>query len=114
MQYTLENYRISRVYCIITRVRIKIYAILTPMNESSIIWKKWAKMLQRWGLQEITAVVLDAVKPLNILGAQVVYLVQPVFKQLAAKDHLEALANMLENPNQTQAFISLLETYHSD
>ena len=78
------------------------------------IWQNWVNVLHRWGLQEITAVVLDAVKPLNLLGAQVVYLGQPIFKQLVAKDHLEALANMLEDPTQTQAFISLLETHHSD
>ncbi len=94
------------------RVGIKIYAILTRMNETPQIWKNWVNTLHRWGLQEITAVVLDAIKPLNLLGAQVVYMGQPIFKQLVANDQLEAFASMLEDPTQTQAFISLLETTH--
>ncbi|MEN8171854.1 MAG: hypothetical protein ABFS03_03150 [Chloroflexota bacterium] len=65
-------------------------------------------MLHRWGLQEITAVVLDSLEPLNLLGAQLIYLGQPIFKQFGFNDHLEALANVLENPTQTQAFISTL------
>ena len=84
------------------------------MNDTPQIWQNWANMLHRWGLDEVTAIVLDAVKPLNLLGAQVVYLGQPIFKQIISNGHLEALANMLEDPTQTQAFISLLETHHSD
>lgn len=91
---------------------VKIYAILTPVNDTPQIWQTWANTLQRWGLQEITAIFLDAVRPLNLLGAQVVYLGQPIFRQLVANDHLEALAKILEDPTQTQAFISLLETTH--
>jgi len=78
------------------------------VNENPHIWQTWANLLHRWGLQEITAIVLDGVKPLNLLGAQVIYLGQPLFRQLVANDHLEALANVLEDPKQTQAFISLL------
>jgi hypothetical protein len=82
------------------------------MNETPQIWKNWVNNLHRWGLQEITAVVLDAIKPLNLLGAQAVYMGQPIFKQFVANDQLEAFASMLEDPRQTQAFISLLETTH--
>jgi len=78
------------------------------VNENPHIWQTWANMLHRWGLQEITAVILDVLEPLNFLGAQVIYLGQPIFKHLEANDHLEALANVLEDPKQTQAFISML------
>jgi hypothetical protein len=78
------------------------------MHDSKHIWQDWARILQRWGLQDIVASLLEAFGPLNLLGAQVVYLGQPLLGHLAPIDHLEALAHMLEDRADTQAFISIL------
>jgi hypothetical protein len=78
------------------------------MHDSKHIWQEWARILHHWGMQDLVASLLEAFGPLNLLGAQVVYLGQPLFGHLAANNHLEALAHMLEDRADTQAFISLL------
>jgi hypothetical protein len=72
------------------------------------IWQKWADNLHRWGVQDLVATLLEATGPLNLLGAQVVYLGQPLFNQVLPEDHLDALASVLEDPEETQAFTTLL------
>jgi hypothetical protein len=72
------------------------------------IWQNWADTLNRWGLGNLTATFLEALGPLSLFGAQVVYVGQPLFNPLLPEGHLDALADMLENPQETQAFISVL------
>ncbi|MEA3351401.1 MAG: hypothetical protein U9Q82_12325 [Chloroflexota bacterium] len=78
------------------------------MNSNQHIWQKWADALHRWRLSNLTGIVLESTGSLNLLGAQVVYLGQPLLSQFLPKDHLNALAEVLENPEQTQAFIVFL------
>ena len=78
------------------------------MDTNQHIWKIWADKLHRWGMLDFAASLLDATGPLNLLGAQVVYLGQPLFDQVLPAEHLDALALMLEDPDQTQAFTTFL------
>lgn len=73
------------------------------------IWKNWATAIQRLGLQNLAVTMLEAAGPVNVVGAQLVYLSQPVLDSIVAKDQLSALAEMLEEPKQTQAFIDFLQ-----
>ncbi|MBM3145637.1 MAG: hypothetical protein FJ010_11850 [Chloroflexi bacterium] len=78
------------------------------MNDNQHIWQAWADTLHRWGVGDLVAVILDATGPLNLLGAQVVYLSQPFFNQVLPEGHWDALADVLENPTRTQAFTAFL------
>lgn len=78
------------------------------MESNNHIWRIWARNLHRWGLQDITANFLDAAGPLAILGAQIVYMGQPLFNGWRSSDNLQAIAQMLEDTEQRQAFVSLL------
>ncbi len=78
------------------------------VNSNQHIWQSWNEALHRWGLDDIVPMVLDAMGPLNLLGAQVVYLSQPFLGQLLPEGHWDALADVLENPSQTQAFSAYL------
>jgi hypothetical protein len=61
------------------------------------------------------AIALEAAGPLNIVAAQLVYLGQPLFTSGARRSSFEALAQMLEDSAETQAFISMLqEATHLD
>jgi hypothetical protein len=42
------------------------------------------------------------------LGAQIVYLGQPLLKQAAPDNHVQALVKLLENPESAETFISML------
>lgn len=72
------------------------------------IWEKWASRLQGSGLGGLAAALLQASGPLTLVGAQLVYLSQPVFNSLVPDEQLNALAALLEEPAQTEAFIDQL------
>ena len=72
------------------------------------IWEGWAARLQQLGLREFLASFLEASGPVNLIGAQLVYLGQPVLGGIFPNEHLNALASLLEESDQTQAFVALL------
>jgi len=72
------------------------------------IWQVWADKLHRWGLSDWTASFLEAAGPLTMLGAQVIYMGQPLINNVVSNSNLEALATMLEEPQQTRDFVNFL------
>jgi hypothetical protein len=72
------------------------------------IWASWEQWLHRWGVQDLTTSFLEAIGPMTILGAQGIYLVQPWLYRLLPDGHLEALVEILENPDETRAFVRYL------
>jgi len=72
------------------------------------IWQSWAARLHSWGVSEWIAALLDAAGPLTTIGAQVIYISQPILNTLLPNDHLVALANMLEEPQTTKTFTRYL------
>ena len=79
------------------------------MYSNQHIWRVWAKKAHRWGLGVWAATFLEALGPLALLGAQAVYLVQPFISSIFPSDHLSALTEILEQPDQTKAFVTLLQ-----
>jgi hypothetical protein len=78
------------------------------MDSDQQIWRVWAQTLRRWGVQEMIAAFLEAAGPLALLGAHALYLTQPFLKGALPAGHIEALARMLEEPDQARAFATLL------
>ena len=78
------------------------------MERDQHIWQNWANALQHWGAEEIVATLLETTGPLNLLGAQVVYLGQPFLEQILPEGHTKALASILENPEETEQFTRYL------
>ncbi len=78
------------------------------MDDDRKIWETWAKALQRWGLDEIVATFLEALGPLTILGAQVVYMGQPLLTPLLPQRQLDAAAQVLEDMDTSRTFIAFL------
>jgi hypothetical protein len=67
-------------------------------------WPRWAESLRRYQLHEIAASFLEAGSPFALLGAQALYFGR-VFME---NEQLTALAEMLEEDNEAQAFASFL------
>jgi hypothetical protein len=67
-------------------------------------WSTWAESLRRLKLDGVAAWLLEAGGPLTVLGAQAVYLSQPFM----GGNKLDALAHMLEEDEETQAFARYL------
>ena len=77
------------------------------MSEESI-FRAWAGDLRKRGLHQFAAAFLEASGPLNLGCAQLVYLGQPVLSSVLPVSKLNTLAQMLEEPEQTEAFIRCL------
>lgn len=79
------------------------------------IWQNWADILHRWGVEEVMATLLEAVGPLNFIGAQIIYVGQPLLNSILPEDHVIAFADLLDNPEETRAFTRFLrQGEHSD
>lgn len=78
------------------------------MDSEREYWPKWIQSLRRQGLAELTAWVLEAAGPLNIVGAQALYIGQP-FMPASSGDGLRALAHLLEQEDEARAFAALLK-----
>lgn len=78
------------------------------MKTDQQIWQTWVRFLHQLGVAEFVASFLEAVGSLSILGAQVVYISQPLLNLFFPEEHLDALARLLEYKAQRQSFISLL------
>lgn len=72
------------------------------------IWQFWKDSLRRLGMDRIVAEVLKVSGPLTMFAAQTVYLGQPFLRGLIAESHLSAMAELFEDEDLKQAFISKL------
>lgn len=78
------------------------------MNADQHLWQEWVATIRRWQMQEWFASLLEAAGPLAILGAQVVYVTQPLLNVVWSEKQLEAVARLLEDTQQTRSFVELL------
>ncbi|GAB4406891.1 MAG: hypothetical protein OHK0052_27960 [Anaerolineales bacterium] len=72
------------------------------------LWYNWAQWLKARQSNALVASLLEAFAPLTVIGAQVVYLSQPLFHFVVPDEHLKAIAETLEDSQYTQAFINYL------
>jgi hypothetical protein len=59
-------------------------------------------------LQDFAAWAFEALEPLHLVGAQVVYLGQPFLQSVLPNSHLKELADVLERPPAGRAFLEFL------
>jgi hypothetical protein len=78
------------------------------MSENQSIWNNWARTLERWGMKEGVAYLLEAVGSLSVLFAQALYLSQPLLSGAVSSRSLHAIAEVLENPVDRREFVSFL------
>lgn len=78
------------------------------MQANPQTWLSWAKKLHTWGVNDLVATCLEAAGPLTMLGAQAVYLAQPLLRAAWRDDALVELAHTLEDKDWMQEFITAL------
>ncbi|UCD99917.1 MAG: hypothetical protein JSV42_04125 [Chloroflexota bacterium] len=78
------------------------------MKNNHHIWRVWANALHRWGLQNLVASFLEAAGPLSLIGAQVIYIGQPILSGIVPDKYFKALAGVLEDDSQREEFIAYL------
>ena len=78
------------------------------MDTNHHIWRVWANALHRWGLLNLVASFLEAAGPLSLIGAQVIYVGQPILSSIVPSGHLDALTNVFEDDGQREEFVVYL------
>lgn len=66
------------------------------------------KTLHRWGVDNLVATLLEAAGPLTIIGAQAIYIGQPILAGVLPDEHLKVLAVVLEQDDEREAFVSFI------
>ncbi len=78
------------------------------MSEQHHIWRIWARHLQNWGVKGFAAWLLEATAPVHLIGAQLVYISQPLLGVFITQDHVRSVASVLERPDETRALVHFL------
>jgi hypothetical protein len=79
------------------------------MGENRQMWAYWARTLQRWGVKNLVAFLVESAGALNMMLAQVLYLGQPLLSGAVTSASLERLARTLEDPALRMEFICYLK-----
>ena len=70
--------------------------------------EKWIQVLYKLRLQTLAAAFLEALGPVNLLGAQLLYLSQPILSPFISQEMAQDFARILEDPSETEEFIKAL------
>ena len=75
-------------------------------NQSAQELAAWARSLHRWGLAGLVSSFLENGAAFTTLAAQGLYVCQPILDSFLP---IHSLANVLENPEMTKAFVKTLQ-----
>jgi len=83
------------------------------MNENKTHHTTWIDQLEARGMGGITRLLVDIAAPFSILGAQVLWILQPIATLFGKGSAMGKLANWLEQPNSMRDLRARLETRQS-
>jgi hypothetical protein len=78
------------------------------MDTNHHIWRVWVNALHRWGIQNLVASFLEEAGPFSLIGAQVIYVGQPILRGILPAQHISAMTKMLEDDSQREEFVMFL------
>jgi hypothetical protein len=78
------------------------------LPEARASWPRWAEFLRNRRLEGLVAWALEAAGPLTVLGAQALYLGGPLLRPAFSNGQIGALASLLEESSEAQAFAAFL------
>jgi hypothetical protein len=79
------------------------------MDSLRVFWSEWAETLRVRGIDGFVAWILEAAGPLNILGAQLLYIARPLIFNPSWDQRAQAVAHLLEDEEESRAFIEYLK-----
>jgi hypothetical protein len=78
------------------------------VDDNHQIWEDWVYILHRLGIGDLIASLLESSGSLTMLGAQLVYIGQPILNLILPADQINALVGLLEDEEQRRTFITFL------
>ncbi len=79
------------------------------MNTSKVIWQDWIDVLHARGIAGVMAIFLEAVSPLAVAGAQLIFVGEPLFSLLIPSQKMSAVTDLLEDTHNYMDFIAALK-----
>lgn len=70
---------------------------------------EWVTQLQARGLGDALGLALDVLEPLGVLGAQLIWVAQPVLGVWFQRDTVRSIAQTLETPGEVEQIRRFLE-----
>ena len=70
---------------------------------------EWVQTLQARGLSDALGLALDVLEPLGVLGAQLIWVAQPVLGVWFNRDTVQHIARTLETPGEVEHIRRYLE-----
>jgi len=70
---------------------------------------EWVAQLQARGLGDALGLALDVLEPLGVLGAQLIWVAQPVLGVWFNRDMVRSIAQTLETPGEVEHIRHFLE-----
>ena len=80
----------------------------TSFMQPPSYWRNWAEKLERWGLTDLAATLLESSGPISTILAQLVYAGSP-FLPGSQSESWGNLAHMFENHSESLAFAHFLK-----
>lgn len=72
-------------------------------------WRTWGAFLRQHRLDGLVAWLLEALGPFTLLFAQFLYIGSPFLRPTVFGTQLDALADLLEDPQEVNAFVAFLK-----
>ncbi len=82
------------------------------MQSGQKYWDVWSQKLQKWGLRDLAATILEATGPLRVVLAQVVFATSPFFQEKNDPTWQE-FANTLDDKERSREFAAFLREEQS-
>jgi hypothetical protein len=77
------------------------------MQSGRKYWNTWSQKLQKWGMRDLAATILEASGPLRIVLAQLVYATSPLF-QIKGDPTWQVFADTLDDKQRAREFATYL------
>ena len=81
----------------------------TPQDDRMWAARLWADHLQRWGLDEIAPVFIEALRPLGPIGSQLLTMASPLLTTFVADSRLNEWIDVLDDPDRLEQFARALD-----
>jgi hypothetical protein len=81
---------------------------MTPSSTSQDD-RTWAARLQRWGLDGIAPIFIEALRPFGAIGNQLLTLASPLLTTFMDEGRLDQLIEMLDDPDQLDQLLRSLD-----
>jgi acyl carrier protein phosphodiesterase len=69
----------------------------------------WIDRFQRWGLSAVAPMLLDVLRPLGLVGSQMIIMAKPVLTSFVSAAQIDQFTDLIEDPDRLARLRQALE-----